>query len=344
MNTQFPAIITAALLTLSTTPVFAVNAADEPAAQLPIEMDGYTFDLWNSDISDAHQLKMEPQSNGCFSGIWKKGTDGWALTPVFIACEQMENALPCLVYGDIVRSYEADFETDGTASLEYYGCMDIGEQPQSLSVEYHIVEAWCGLNPVGDPDYQTKLGTICSDGKEYDLYQQVITPVSINGGPMQYVFWSICKESPAVVNETNHLSGTVSVSNHLKAWAALSAYEINYPFSSFGLSVTAYNSSGSAENLKNEKCTAPSELTLLSKGADNAEPTQEDSEKFQAPVKLLGDTNGDGKCSVADIILLQKWILNGTDEIMTNWKAADCDGNNLLDARDLTWLKRSLLK
>lgn len=55
-----------------------------------------------------------------------------------------------------------------------------------------------------------------------------------------------------------------------------------------------------------------------------------------------GDITGDGKCSPDDIQQMQKWLLGDPAAKLTGWKAADCDKNNMLDARDLTMMKRAL--
>ena len=55
-----------------------------------------------------------------------------------------------------------------------------------------------------------------------------------------------------------------------------------------------------------------------------------------------GDINGDGAFDSDDIQCMQKWLLRDTDTMPADWKAADFDGNETLDARDFTMMKRSL--
>ncbi|HBI86209.1 MAG TPA: hypothetical protein DDX71_08025 [Ruminococcus sp.] len=57
--------------------------------------------------------------------------------------------------------------------------------------------------------------------------------------------------------------------------------------------------------------------------------------------ELAGDVNMDGKVDRADVLMLQKFLLSGSD--VTNWKAGDLDGNGRLNAIDLTLLKRTIL-
>lgn len=59
--------------------------------------------------------------------------------------------------------------------------------------------------------------------------------------------------------------------------------------------------------------------------------------------KVEGDCNNDGELTVADAILLQKWLLAESDTILPNWKAADLYENDRLDILDLCLLKQKLI-
>lgn len=63
---------------------------------------------------------------------------------------------------------------------------------------------------------------------------------------------------------------------------------------------------------------------------------------LDAPV--TGDCNEDGEFSVADVILLQKWILADKDTTLKNWKVADICEDNVLDVFDLIGMKQLLIK
>ncbi|MEE5993243.1 MAG: polysaccharide deacetylase family protein [Oscillospiraceae bacterium] len=57
---------------------------------------------------------------------------------------------------------------------------------------------------------------------------------------------------------------------------------------------------------------------------------------------LMGDVNQDGKFNVSDVIMLQKWLhCKGT---LTNWKAADFTGDEIINILDLALMKRELLQ
>ena len=55
-----------------------------------------------------------------------------------------------------------------------------------------------------------------------------------------------------------------------------------------------------------------------------------------------GDCNNDGKFTIADIVMLQKWLLNdGT--VLDNWKAADLYEDDMLNVFDLALMKQKLI-
>ncbi|MBQ8921861.1 MAG: RICIN domain-containing protein [Oscillospiraceae bacterium] len=58
---------------------------------------------------------------------------------------------------------------------------------------------------------------------------------------------------------------------------------------------------------------------------------------------VSGDLNGDGVLTVADAVLLQKWLLNTPNTVLYDWTAGDLSGDGRLTAVDLTLMKRTLL-
>ena len=57
--------------------------------------------------------------------------------------------------------------------------------------------------------------------------------------------------------------------------------------------------------------------------------------------QISGDINADGQCTVADVVMLQKWLLSvGT---LTDAAAADLNEDGLVNGFDLAMLKHLLL-
>ncbi|MDE5620322.1 MAG: dockerin type I repeat-containing protein [Ruminococcus sp.] len=60
-------------------------------------------------------------------------------------------------------------------------------------------------------------------------------------------------------------------------------------------------------------------------------------------VVCMGDCNNDGTFNIADVILLQKWLLAVPNVTLPDWKAADLCNDDRLDVFDLCMMKRLLL-
>ena len=59
--------------------------------------------------------------------------------------------------------------------------------------------------------------------------------------------------------------------------------------------------------------------------------------------RIKGDVNADGVFDIADVVLLQKWLLAVPDTHLENWQAADLCKDNRLDVFDLCLMKRELI-
>ena len=58
----------------------------------------------------------------------------------------------------------------------------------------------------------------------------------------------------------------------------------------------------------------------------------------------MGDVTADGKFTVADVVALQKWLMNMPNAGVVEWRAGDFTGDKKLDGFDLCLMKRELLK
>lgn len=64
----------------------------------------------------------------------------------------------------------------------------------------------------------------------------------------------------------------------------------------------------------------------------------------EGTVAIQGDVNMDGKFDIADVVLVQKWLLAVPDTKLANWKAADLCEDDKLNAFDLCLMKRMLIE
>ena len=67
-------------------------------------------------------------------------------------------------------------------------------------------------------------------------------------------------------------------------------------------------------------------------------------EDVKAPEALRGDVNRDGDFNVADLVLLEKWLLDVPDTVLADWETADLDKNGLLETFDLVMLRKLFLE
>ena len=75
-----------------------------------------------------------------------------------------------------------------------------------------------------------------------------------------------------------------------------------------------------------------------------AASTTDDMTNNETSASLNGDVNSDGTFDVADVVLLQKWLLAVPDTNLVNWKAGNYCDDERLDVFDLCLMKRALLK
>lgn len=59
--------------------------------------------------------------------------------------------------------------------------------------------------------------------------------------------------------------------------------------------------------------------------------------------KAIGDCNADGEFTIADAVMLQKWILAVKGAELTDWRAADLNEDGVINTFDLVMMKRMLI-
>ena len=81
----------------------------------------------------------------------------------------------------------------------------------------------------------------------------------------------------------------------------------------------------------------------ISAASDEISELGEPPYPFEKPSFVKGDVNDDGFFDIADVVLLQKWLLCVPDTHLPQWRAADLCNDERLDVFDLCLMKRELL-
>ena len=71
---------------------------------------------------------------------------------------------------------------------------------------------------------------------------------------------------------------------------------------------------------------------------------KENNIPFIALEDVRGDVNQDGDFTIADVVLLQKWLLDVPETQLVDWKSGDLYNDNVLNVLDLCLMKRELMK
>lgn len=198
-----------------TLPVLSVVHAQTIASNQMGTHDGYDYEFWKDGSGPGI---MTLNSGGTFSAQWSNVNHIISRKGKKFNGTQTHQQI-----GNISITYGAAYQPNGNSYLMVYGWT------VNPLVEYYIVDSWGSWRPPGG----TSKGTIYVDGGTYDIYET--TQASFR----QY--WS--------VRTTKRTSGTISVSEHFRAWESRGmpmgkVYEV-------ALAVEGYQSSGSANVYSN---------------------------------------------------------------------------------------------
>ena len=216
------------LLTLAVCLQVVVPAAKADAATTLYNnatgtQDGYNYELWK----DYGTTSMTLNSGGTFSCSWSNIGNALFRKGIKFDCTKTYSQL-----GNITVNYGASYQPNGNSYLCVYGWS------RSPLVEYYIVDSWGTWRPPG----ASSKGTITVDGGTYDVYETTrVNQPSIDGTATFKQYWS--------VRTSKRTSGTISVTEHFKAWAnmGMSLGKIYVT----ALTVEGYQSSGSANVYSN---------------------------------------------------------------------------------------------
>ena len=182
----------------------------------------YNYELWK----DYGDTSMTLKGNGLFECWWENIGNVLFRKGIKWDCTKTYSQL-----GNITVNYGVDYQPNGNSYLCVYGWC------RNPLVEYYIVDCWGTWRPPG----ATSKGTITVDGATYDVYETTrVNQPSIDGNTTFQQYWS--------VRQSKRTSGTISVTEHFKAWERMGMkmglmYEAAF-------NVEGYQSSGWADVYK----------------------------------------------------------------------------------------------
>ncbi|MBM7541816.1 glycoside hydrolase family 11 protein [Amphibacillus cookii] len=185
---------------------------------------GYDYEFWKDSGGWG---SMTLNQGGTFSAQWNNVNN-----ILFRKGRKFDQTQRHHQIGNISINYGVNYQPNGNSYLCVYGWT------VNPLVEYYIVDSWGSWRPPG----ANAKGTITVDGGVYDIYETTrYNQPSIIGDATFQQYWS--------VRRTRRTSGTISVSDHFRAWENLgmpmgNMYEV-------ALTVEGYQSSGSANVYSN---------------------------------------------------------------------------------------------
>ncbi|MBP5325675.1 MAG: glycoside hydrolase family 11 protein [Pseudobutyrivibrio sp.] len=185
--------------------------------------DGYDWELWK----DTGNTSMTLNAGGTFECSWSNINNA-----LFRKGKKFDSTKTYKEIGNISFDYGCDYNPNGNSYLCVYGWT------VDPLVEYYIVDSWGSWRPPGG----TPRGQIQVDGGTYDVYVTTRENApSIQGNTTFTQYFS--------VRTTKRTSGTISVSEHFKAWENM-GLPCGKLFEA-ALNIEGYQSSGYANVYKN---------------------------------------------------------------------------------------------
>ena len=200
-------------------------------------VDGYSYEIWLDTTGGSGSMSLG--SGGTFNTEWSAQVSSGN----FLARRgrNYDASKKATQYGNIVMDYAADYtaSAQGNSRLCVYGWM------KDPLVEYYIIEDWVNWCPSANGGSKT----VTIDGAQYEIFQLDHTGPTILGDTRTFKqYFSVRKQK--------RTSGTITVSDHFKAWAD-AGWNIGN-LTEVALNVEGWESSGKAN---------VSKLTIGSEGS-----------------------------------------------------------------------------
>nr|P83513.2 RecName: Full=Bifunctional xylanase/deacetylase; Includes: RecName: Full=Endo-1,4-beta-xylanase 11A; AltName: Full=Xylanase XynT; AltName: Full=Xylanase xyn11A; Includes: RecName: Full=Acetylated xylan deacetylase; Flags: Precursor [Pseudobutyrivibrio xylanivorans]CAD65888.2 endo-1,4-beta-xylanase [Pseudobutyrivibrio xylanivorans] len=304
-------------------PSMTVKAADTIYNNKTGNQDGYDYELWK----DTGNTSMTLNAGGTFDCSWSNINNA-----LFRKGKKFDSTQTYQQIGNITFDYGCDYRPNGNSYLCVYGWT------VDPLVEYYIVDSWGTWRPPGG----TPKGQIQVDGGTYDVYETTrYNAPSIQGDTTFKQYFS--------VRTSKRTSGTISVSEHFKAWERMGMRCGN--FMKPALNIEGYQSSGSASVYKNNMTIGGSSSSSGNQGgnqggntgnenAGNNLVTVADADKIQCETmtksgqytgNISSPFNGVALYANNDAVKYTQYFASGTHDFTLR----GCSNNNKMARVDL---------
>lgn len=261
-------------------------------------------------------------------------------------------------------------------------CTNLTEVTLPANLErlgFHVFENCTSLETVNFPDHLVKTSDFTFDNTPWLTAQRQNGPLVIVNDALidartatgdvvvpsnvKYVASGAFSKNDKVTSVVFPMSVTEVADNTFWMCSNLKSVDVKGAES---LSTTAFGYCEKLDSLKLSKklkniqpycftdCTSSATITFYGTESDWNNVEILDTENFlknarivydSTPIdEIIGDINMDGALTIADAVLIQKWLLTIPNTELKNWKAGDLDQNGQLTSTDLTLLKRAILK
>lgn len=167
---------------------------------------------------------------------------------------------------------------------------------------------------------------------------------SKNGGNLAIAAWSN-KDSTQLFRFTKNLDGSYSILTHASGDSCY--VEVADASTASGANVQQWEPTGSScQKWQTKTETTTVTTTTTTKATTNtttAAATSTTTATATEPPVISGDINADGKTNLADVVLLQKWLLGFPETKLANWQAGDLNADRILNGFDLCLLRNNMI-
>ncbi|MBR6071091.1 MAG: glycoside hydrolase family 11 protein [Ruminococcus sp.] len=230
----------------------------------------YHHEIWQADTPNSSTMTLY-ESGGGFSTTWKCGPNNSKGN--FLARRGLFYGLNNSKHWQDYGGFTCDFDCDWSAGSSGNSRICIYGWTQNPLVEFYIIEDWKNWRPTSNNAKQVTI-----DGSVYDVFTNPMNSYTIEGNKAFTQYISVRRDT--------RTKGTISISEHFKAWEDLGMkmgglYEVAF-------NVEGWESDGQADVKKN----IITEGTPVPTQATTAEP-----QKADADGNFITESFEDGKGS-----------------------------------------------